>query len=198
MRRRDPAQRVGQRPADMAHAARSAQRSVVDCQDYRSRRPGLRPDALEHVVVGVVIHLRAEDPATRHRNHKRRRQQANIGRGTLETLPVHILASADGPNSVRAPERSAIVLSISASGSRNVTAGGRRDGSQPGRISLREDQDGPTGSAKTDSRYSHALAVLQSRITVISELLRNSAVSATLSPPKKRSSIWCRNRQKRA
>src|SRR5215472_11992380 len=35
------------------------------------------------------------------------------------------------------------------------------------------------------SRYSHALAVLQSRITVTADTLSTTAVSSTLSPPKK-------------
>src|SRR5262245_31426222 len=39
-----------------------------------------------------------------------------------------------------------------------------------------------------NSRRSHTLANLQSRITVSDEILRTSAVSSTLSPPKKRSS----------
>src|SRR5262245_16167036 len=39
-----------------------------------------------------------------------------------------------------------------------------------------------------NSRNSHTLALFQSRITVSGEILRTSAVSTTLSPPKNRSS----------
>ena len=44
---------------------------------------------------------------------------------------------------------------------------------------------------RSSSRANHALAILQSRMTVCGEMSSTSAVSSTDSPPKKRSSMTC-------